>query len=43
VGGWGGWENNPSFLFSLLVESVNVVFHCAATVRFDEDLSKVSY
>jgi fatty acyl-CoA reductase len=25
---------------SVLTESVNVVFHCAATVRFDEDLTK---
>jgi len=25
---------------SLLAESVNIVFHCAATVRFDEELSK---
>ena len=24
----------------LLTETVNVVFHCAATVRFDEDLTK---
>ena len=23
-----------------MTESVNVVFHCAATVRFDEDLTK---
>ena len=26
--------------FRILTESVNVVFHCAATVRFDEDLTK---
>ena len=31
----------PCNLFpSLLVNSVNIVFHCAATVRFDEDLTK---
>ena len=23
-----------------MTESVNIVFHCAATVRFDEDLTK---
>ena len=24
-----------------LVNTVNIIFHCAATVRFDEDLTKV--
>ena len=30
------------FLLSALVNSVNIIFHCAATVRFDEKLSLVS-
>ena len=30
------------FLLSTLVNSVNIIFHCAATVRFDEKLSLVS-
>ena len=29
------------YLLRLLVNNVSVVFHCAATVKFDEDLTKV--
>ena len=28
-------------VFRLLADSVNIIFHCAATVRFDEELTKV--
>ena len=33
-------QTSKAINLRVLTESVNVVFHCAATVRFDEDLTK---